>query len=378
MNHNLNRSADRPGYRSSCTTPEGAPKGPGDVPHTEGPQARPLLRRPVHGPTTGDRCVSEPRQRPDRPISPDRSASLESSATVVEKGYRICPDRCRRHACPRCGRGIGWKYRERIKLIIGAMRTFGPVRVRMWTLTVDPKQFATPEEAWEFVRDRRKLGELARAMGWRYYVWALEFHKDEGKAGDRWPHWHVAVVHRSNRIPFEPHARVQSRWGIGAVFYSGDAEKKLRQAPEAAAYYVTKYLLKPDPAGVPKWVRARTRVPMIHASQGFGPLKAVPAVDAAEEPDDTTDRRPERSIGAALDDCGDALTVLSEWREERAHLPRPHVTRKFAGGAGMPFRWFRRYVERVAPELIPKGKGSIFVPSHHPLGWRLRTVLALV
>jgi len=263
-------------------------------------------------------------------------------------------------------------------MIIDAMRTIGPIRVRMWTLTVNPANFDSPEAAWEFVRDKRKLGELARAMGWKYYVWALEFHAEERKAGDRWPHWHIIVVHRSNVIPFESHARVKALWGIGRVEYSGRAEKDLRNHPEAAAWYVTKYLLKPDPAGVPKWVRARTRVPMIHASTRFGPLKEAPPVGPDEDSDDTRDRRPERPIGVALDGCAAGVSVLTEWREERIGFPKAHVTRRFVTGAGLPFRWFRRYVERVAPELVPKGKGSIFIPEGHPLCRRLRVVLSLV
>lgn len=273
---------------------------------------------------------------------------------------------------------MGWKYRDRIRLVINAMRTCGPVRVRMWTLTVDPSRFDSPEQAWEFVRDKRKLGELARAMGWSDYVWALEFHQGEGKAGDRWPHWHVMVVHRSTFIPFEPHARVQARWGIGLVRYSGHAEKTLRDSPEAAAAYVTKYLLKPDPAGVPEWVRARTRVPMIHASRSFGPLMPRAVNEAPDAVGEGRDRRPERPIGVALDGCAEGVTVLSEHREERPGFPVPAVTRRFVDGSAIPFRWFRRYAQRVAPELVPKRGGSIFIPDHHLMRSRLRSVLLLV
>ena len=121
-----------------------------------------------------------------------RALLLEQSHNEVEPrpGHtilRVCGSRCRRHVCKRCGGIVGLQLGEGLKEAFKRQQIEHKCTgdVQMWTLTVDPKKYLSPEQAWEDVGEHRRIGELMRAMGVEFYAWVLEWHKSG------WPHWHV-------------------------------------------------------------------------------------------------------------------------------------------------------------------------------------------
>jgi hypothetical protein len=114
----------------------------------------------------------------------------------------------------------------------------------MWTLTVSPDEFDSPEQAYLHVGKKRLIAELVRALhrkGWLdsvRFFYCLEFQENG------WPHWHLVV-----ETAFVPIELVRGLWNVGHVWYSDGNGA----SPEHAANYVTKYVAKPD-VGFPEWV----------------------------------------------------------------------------------------------------------------------------
>lgn len=114
--------------------------------------------------------------------------------------------------------------------------------VLMITLTVDPKRFASPEDALRHVGEKRKISELIRALVRRKllrnreFTCTLEFHKKETGG---WPHWHLLVESR-----FIDKHKLQEAWGVGHCWLSKHDFKSI----EHAINYATKYIVKTDEA----------------------------------------------------------------------------------------------------------------------------------
>lgn len=294
------------------------------------------------------------------------SRTLEPSAPFLEpldnevEGYgcvrevvRVSAVRCRRQVCECCGRIIGYGARHSlIARELELRQEHGAGDVQMWTLTVDPSRYESPEAAWLDVGKRRRVGETMRKMGLRWYVVVLEWH------ASGWPHWHVLVWEPVARMRVE-HSQMERAWGLGWTIYRcryRDGHGRLMGKPkpvEWAIRYVTKYLVKPKGESVPAWAMDRSRVRMIWSSRAWGPV--VDRLDDCECESETTGtvhRSSARSNRDALAMCGQTVRVLRRVVDLRTGEERW----RYVGDSAVPWRVARRLGERLAG--IPRSSRS--------------------
>ena len=124
----------------------------------------------------------------------------------------------------------------------------------MISLTVDRELFKGPQEAYEYIRDRRGISVLMQTLRRKGfiskagYVCVLEFQE---KTGNGWPHWHILVESK-----YVPAVMVHDEWGklrpkdvervpgrpaFGKVDVSPPDKFK---GADHAANYITSYLVK--------------------------------------------------------------------------------------------------------------------------------------
>ena len=120
--------------------------------------------------------------------------------------------------------------------------------VMMLTLTLDPKRYNGPEDAFRSINKERRVATTIKSLhkrghlGSREYTLTVEFHKSG------WPHYHVLVPEQ-----FVGKHELQRTWGRGVVWYS---KHKMRSVAHAINY-ATKYITKTDEDGgwwFPDWV----------------------------------------------------------------------------------------------------------------------------
>jgi len=123
------------------------------------------------------------------------------------------------------------------------------------TLTIDPDEFATPQEAYEAGDDRLRrmvfaLRECGHYIG--RYFWKFEL----TQAG--WPHWHLGFDTRD----FIPNEAIQAAWGLGFT-------KTKRVSKTRDFRYLFKYVCK-DVSNLPDWVLDYPRrIRVFQTSAGF-------------------------------------------------------------------------------------------------------------
>jgi hypothetical protein len=189
------------------------------------------------------------------------------------------------------------------------------------TLTLDPKEFASEEAAFDESRKwlRKVFFQLRRGVeheGREYIIDApycvkVEFHESG------WVHYHVIFLTRR----FLPKELLAELWGLGWV--------KVQRISNHDFHYLLKYVTKPD--DLPEWVRSRKRLRVFQTAGGF--LKAGPKTKAAPPHDDAEKKckRASFTIGerfqrwarmAAVRTAGVARTVLFQipYREIFDHL----------------------------------------------------------
>ena len=126
--------------------------------------------------------------------------------------------------------------------------------VMMLTLTVNPKKFDGPQQAYELIQRKRSVSELMKKLEnrrWvmsRRFVVVIEFHQNKAHRG--WPHWHLLVESR-----FVPKHGLQKLWRHGNCWFS----KADFVDASHAVNYVTKYITKTsededDEFWFPDWV----------------------------------------------------------------------------------------------------------------------------
>lgn len=224
--------------------------------------------------------------------------------------------------------------------------------VQMWTLTVDPSRYSSPEEAWQDVTESGSIARTWRKVGCRYWVWVLEWHKSG------WPHWHVLVWEPVKRMYLNK-ADVERHWGHGVVWYTcrhrgSDGQYLLNPKPLIwAVRYLTKYLTKSTDQ-VPEWVLARSRVRMIQASQPWGPVRVVVPQSGSEVGtsddlwSDDLDAAPRRDPAAAADNqaaiasCGGSTVILERVVDRRTG----EVRERFLDAIPVPFKAAQQWVRR--------------------------------
>lgn len=293
-----------------------------------------------------------------------RALSLEPTHNAVEQDpgeprimIRVCG--CGRQVCGRCGTRLGYYARHRLMARLTALQAEHGVEgdVQMWTLTVDPKRYESPEAAWDDVREKRRIGELMRSMKQRYWVAVLEWHESG------WPHWHLLVWAPVTRLYLD-HAQVTARWGIGIVRYSGRNGKPMRYAVN----YVTKYITKRNPP--PEWVMDRSHVKLIWSSRAWGPIRTGGVVTESEEPAQPVPHGAHVPNRIALANCGQLVRVSRLWMDRYGTVHEDHI-----GRAMMPWRWMQAVGRRVGAEVLHY---AVTVQERAPEWGRLRRHLPLL
>lgn len=226
-----------------------------------------------------------------------RSTYLELSGNTVdkkregtgEKGkqeeeiggeYEVKCVGCKCRFCSYCCKHLGIKLRERL---IPVLKTFSCMM--MLTLTYDPKLFPDgPESAYWYMRKRRAVSELVRAL-WkagylksRRWFYVVEWQENENA------HFHLLV--ESDFIPFKVLAKFWGRnrpksapaWegnyegktvGMAPEFGTVRFSKRRFEGPEHAANYALKYMTKPRAGGYPEWVlNSKQQIRLFEPSRG--------------------------------------------------------------------------------------------------------------
>jgi len=252
---------------------------------------------------------------------------------------------CRSWVCPHCAIHLALKLRERL---VPVLEKFSALL--MLTLTVDQELFGTPAQAYWYVKDRRALSELVRALAKRKYLVSrryfcvLEWHKKG------WAHFHVLV--EAKRIPFVALCQLWGRnrpvdapaWNgtyangveglkgcspeFGSVRISGGKRSERFGSATHAANYVLKYMLKQPEVGYPRWVieelNAGRQIRRYDKSKGLWPSdrKSKVADDRPEAPTVVDNER----LDGISDDDGKENESDSDISELDARLPRERRT----------------------------------------------------
>lgn len=249
-----------------------------------------------------------------------KQAETDSDLVVYGK-----PCNCR--FCEECHERLGICLREEVREVIKDWKS-----PRLWTLTVDPELFDSPEEAFRYVREKRCISELMRSLRkfdyiGKHYFAVIEYHKNG------WPHWHFIVDAKALKIP---HEYVLERWGKFRPAEAGeprhadscDCEQcgcgttAVRKRPAFggvnfaphqkfqngthAANYITKYLVKAPKEGYPDWVLdlRGVNVARYQTSRGFfAGVRAEKPKRKEKEEGTKAEANYETTVGAHGDLC---------------------------------------------------------------------------
>jgi len=191
---------------------------------------------------------------------------------------------CRNWFCEECCLGLGLQRRA---LLRDVLKTFGACQ--MWTLTIDPLLFPSPRDSFLYVRQKRSISELVRALRKRRFLLSRRyFYVVEWQKQTEMPHWHLLLD--AKHVPFDDVCDmwnrnrpkhlpppVGDRPPFGSVRFS--APKFVDGAH--AANYATKYLIKHPEHGYPEWVLDfEGRIQRFGASRGFWPKASKPAKES--------------------------------------------------------------------------------------------------
>lgn len=151
------------------------------------------------------------------------AATLIAFSTVRQQ-HVIAAITCKRWGCAYCGR-------KKISRL--AIKTRAAKPNRLITLTIDPKRYLSPREAYDATR--RKLGELAKQL--RETLKEFEYMRVLEATRKGWPHYHLVA-----RCPYLPQTDLSSRWAalVGAPICD---IRRIDRATDAY-WYVVKYLGK--------------------------------------------------------------------------------------------------------------------------------------
>ena len=304
-----------------------------------------------------------------RPAKSDASY-LEYSAKVV-KGPRVVSEQyevqgcaCRSRYCVNCAQARGYALRQRILTNSVAMHWRN---VQMWTFTVDPENFESPQAALEHFRSQRVVSSVVRslrkcgALKDRHYFVVVEWQKNG------WPHWHLlwnayrvdfwTVLKYYNR--FVPEAVVERlrreyhaygwprdevvkllRAGLGSVCFTKGGSSAKRGSFDGSSHainYATKYICKLPADGFPDWVmRSRKNIPRYSSSRGFFlDTENRSQSQKGDGDSDESDQRPERpTIADRVKSCRrQAVIVVTQIIEVDGVQTR---YRRFVGCTALP------------------------------------------
>lgn len=196
---------------------------------------------------------------------------------MLLESIRVCRVGCRSWFCSTCSYRKGLEVQTEWQAAIATWDA-----AVMVTLTLDPKLFAGPSEAYG--EARKNIGRLIRDLRRRgvkcsgRWVGVLECHESG------WPHFHLIV-----EAQFIPHGLLQELWcSYGMIGRRGVVDIRARRRGQTRAgmvQYVTKYLMKCPKGGWPDWVMNNSvRVFRVLRCRGsLGPVAPMTEVQAETE-----------------------------------------------------------------------------------------------
>ncbi len=253
------------------------------------------------------------------PKADERSSLLESSQNVVtaegphtERAFVLSRCGCDSWFCTDCCERKGYKLREELT---GVLETF--TALMMVTLTIDPALFASPREAYFYIRKHRGISRLVRELKRRKhlhskrYFAVLEFQKDTEQA-----HYHVLID-----ASYVPKAAIDAAWSklrphsasatdpnrpaFGMTRFS---KRTFEGGALHAARYATKYLVKIPEQGWPNWVLklgCESRVHRYSTSHSFWNRERK-----VSTPTGKTRKAKPRSYAERIEECGTSSNLF--------------------------------------------------------------------
>lgn len=268
---------------------------------------------------------------------------MPAIAVKQAKKFVMCKSTCKCRFCPKCAVAMGREVRDKLRIVLASFTS-----IQMWTLTVDPKRFASPREAHNWVQRKRVISKLVASLNSKGYLftpryfWVLEFHQNG------WPHWHLLLD--ASFIPFEYFRDEFNRIGtgskdtmLGMVQFSkgrGATSGKF-DSSRHAAFYATKYITKEPEQGWPEWVlQYNGNIMRYRGSNGLfsHDAEAMQSADASENRELLkAERGPYKkteTVAVRIATCGNAGLVYFRRGYSWRYLGRiPH-------GAESMERWF--------------------------------------
>jgi hypothetical protein len=103
--------------------------------------------------------------------------------------YEFRPRGCNCRYCHRCGRAKGLRLHRHLRSVLGTFRRAG-----MLTLTLDPKHFASPAQAFLYLRKKRCVAELIRSLRKAELLYSDHyFCVIEWQTRSQMAHFHIAI-----------------------------------------------------------------------------------------------------------------------------------------------------------------------------------------
>lgn len=278
--------------------------------------------------------------------------------SLIQKPYKIVRCACRCRFCADCAVGIGLSIREKLKPVVASWKG-----IVMLSLTVNPKQFESPEKAYRFVSDGRLISRLVRELCRRDALASGKFFSVVEFQKNGYPHWHVLL--ESEFIPHELIAEVWNRWGpshcedgpdLGFVWISQYRFKN----PDHAAAYATKYLIKTPQDGWPDWVLDyRGQIHRCSRSRNlFGPPKDQQTKSYSHCPvcfcESCREAVAKKTTPCQCDSCVEARDAFEKFlanREKKQRDPNRTVRERLKE-CGNSTVVLRRLVEEVRPSQL--------------------------
>jgi len=216
------------------------------------------------------------------------------------------------------------------------------------TLTLDPKNYANEETAFEDSRQwmRKVFYQLRHGVeheGKIYVIDApycvkVEFHESG------WVHYHVIFLTRR----FLPKELLAELWGLGWV--------KVQRITNEDFHYLLKYVTKPD--DLPEWVRKRKRLRVFQTTKGF--LKPLPV-----QLKKISLKEPRKRASYTMDErfwrwaCTGVIRLHGKARTVRFRVPYRELFDQLVLSAALDGRY--------------KGSGEIIIPRKEGLTLWLKT-----
>lgn len=250
------------------------------------------------------------------------SSLLEHSQNVVtvdeggNRVFQISKCGCDCWYCSDCCERKGYNLRAEL---IPVLKTF--TGLMMLTLTIDPELFASPKEAYLYVREQRALSRLMRDLDRaghlhsRRYFYVVECQRDTEQV-----HFHVLID-----ATFIPKEAIDASWSKMRPKSAGPpsanrptfgmtrfSKSRFDGGPEHAGRYATKYLVKTPEYGWPAWVLAMgkdRRLPRYGTSRGFWGRLPQPS-----NPTGNTREKNPRTYADRVAECGSSCNLF-ETRE---------------------------------------------------------------